>query len=431
MGAAAGDYDNDGFVDLYITQFGNNRLFRNQGNGTFRDVTSEAGADDDRWSVSASFFDYNADGFLDLFIGNYTDFTLASHTPCFGPGPVYCHPLNYGAEPDKLLKNLGNGAFQDVSEESGITRSFGRALGVITADFNGDQRTDIYVACDGTVNQFWVNLGNDRFEDRALQAGCGLNASGMPEAGMGVDAADFDGDGDEDLFITHLMGESNTIYINDGLGNFEDQTPLRGLAAPSHSFTGFGAAWTDFNNDGNLDLITVNGAVSPIDTLAGDPFPYHQTNQLFQALGNGHYREEEGGEPFDRSEVSRGAVLGDLDNDGDEDVLIVNNNAPVRMLFNRSSLGNKWLGLRLLERNRDALGAKAGLLNSDGNITWRRVHTDGSYASSSDPRIVIPLTNQAPPFKIRVVWADGESEQFSLTESGVYTELTRGEGESP
>ncbi len=248
---------------------------------------------------------------------------------------------------------------------------------------------------------------------------------------MGVDAADFDGDGDEDLFITHLMGESNTIYINDGLGNFEDQTPLRGLAAPSHSFTGFGTAWTDFNNDGNLDLITVNGAVSPIDTLAGDPFPYHQTNQLFQALGNGHYREVDGGEPFDRSEVSRGAVLGDLDNDGDEDVLIINNNAPVRLLFNRSSLGNKWLGLRLLERNRDALGAKAGLLNSDGNITWRRVHTDGSYASSSDPRIVIPLTNQAPPFKIRVVWADGESEQFSLTESGVYTELTRGEGESP
>ena len=360
MGVAVGDIDNDGDVDLYVTRFGAGSLFRNNGDGTFEDITEVSGAGNPDWGVSASFTDFDGDGFLDLYIGNYCDYAVETNKACHQPELDYCNPITYPAAPDRLLRNRGDGTFDDVSEASGITKAFGRALGVIAADFNGDNWVDIYVANDGSVNQFWVNRGDGTFVDDALLAGNGLNEAGMPEAGMGVDAADVNGDGHQDLFVTHLMGETNTIYINKGEGIFEDQTPRLGLGGPSHPFTGFGAAFTDYDNDGDPDLFVVNGSVTRLENATDPSYPFDQPNQLY-ANESGSFSDvtATAGAIFFKSEVSRGAAFGDLDNDGDEDAVIFNNSGPLRILANRYGQRNSWIGLRLIgEHGRDAIGAR-------------------------------------------------------------------------
>jgi hypothetical protein len=438
MGVAAGDYDNDGRVDLYVTNYGSNELWRNRGDGTFEAVTAAAGVDDPRWSVSAAWLDYDRDGWLDLYVGNYVRHQISGDRRVCRLAKRerdYCGPVKGAGDPDSLFRNRGDGTFEDVSEASGIRGAYGGALGVIGADFDGDGWLDIYVANDGVANQLWINQQDGTFKNEALLAGVAVNRDGMAEASMGVDAADFDGDGDEDLFMTHLRQETNTLYINDGSGWFEDRTMDMGLANPSFPYTGFGTAWIDYDNDGWLDLLMVNGAVKKIDALVArdDPHPLHQINQLFRNEGDGRYREVTGeaGPAFEVSLVSRGAAFGDLDNDGDADVVIANNAGPARLLENRVGQSSRWLGVRLLTASakRDAYGARV-VLEGERPL-WRRLRADGSYGSSNDARVLFGLGDEAPAaLSVRVLWPDGSEERWSGLTPDRYHQLRQGSGAS-
>nr|MBS0020343.1 CRTAC1 family protein [Gammaproteobacteria bacterium] len=436
MGAAAGDIDNDGFVDLYVTNFGANRVWHNEGNCTFKDWTVRAGVGDPRWSVSAAFFDYDRDGWLDLFVGNYVDFSLAKHRPCYAPTSAqdYCSPQIYEPLQNRLYRNRGDGTFEDVSVQAGISRESGGALGVVTADLNGDGWSDIYVANDGRPNQLWVNQRDGTFEDDALLAGAAVNRDGAAEGSMGVDAADFDGDGDEDLFMTHISDETNTVYVNDGQGWFQDQSAQTGLGAPSQGYTAFGTAWIDYDNDGWLDLFVANGEVKIIPALAraGDPYPLHQPNQLLRNLGNGRFVDvtAQAGEAFELSEVSRGAAFGDIDNDGDVDIVVTNNNGPSRLMLNNVGNQSHWLGLRLLtSAGRDAAGARVAVYRPSQPPLWRRTRTDGSYASANDPRVLVGLGNDTEVASVQIHWPSGRIEQWQGLPVDRYSNLREGEGQ--
>jgi len=439
MGAAAADYDNDGWTDLYVLNYGPNQLLHNNGDGTFSDVTAKAGAGDSRWSVSASFADIDADGWLDLFVANYVDFNFANHRQCFTQtsAPSYCGPSVYAPQPDRLLRNLGNGRFDDVTVTAGLSQEYGSGLGVVAADFNGDGHVDIYVANDGKPNQLWINLGDGRFRNDAVIAGAAVNMDGVAEAGMGVDAADIDGDGDLDLILTHLARETNTVYVNDGKGWFEDRSIVTGLGAPSVADTGFGTAWFDYDNDGLLDLLAVNGAVDVIENQlrAGEAYPLRQKNKLYRNAGGASLRFEDvsaqGGAALALSEVSRGAAFGDIDNDGDTDVVIVNNGGPARLLRNEVGNRNAWLGLRLVDAHgRDALGARVRVETADGRVLWRWARSDGSYASANDPRVLVGLGDARGVRSVTVRWPTGEGERWRDVASGRYTVLRQGTGEA-
>jgi hypothetical protein len=433
MGVAVADYDNDGWLDLYLTNFDANQLLHNEGNGTFVEVAREADVAVDVWSVSASFFDYDRDGWLDLYVANYVDFNFDTHKPCFTSSSArdYCGPRSYNPLPDRLFRNRGDGTFEDASGVSGTAREFGGALGVTTADFNVDGWLDLYVANDQLPNQLWINQTNGRFVNEAVLAGVAVNMDGAPEASMGVDVADFDGDGDEDIFITHLRRQTNTIYVNEGQGWFSDKTLASGLAAPSFAYTSFGTAWFDYDNDGLLDLLIANGAVQTIESqaLANDPYPLHQINQLFRNTGGGRFEDvtAAAGRVFALSEVSRGAAFGDVDNDGDTDVVISNNNGPLRLL--RNDLGNRrgWIGVSLYEPalQRHGVGARVAVRLSDGQTLWRRARTDGSYASSNDPRILLGLGDRKV-LDVRVEWTDGTVEVWKDLAEREYNTLTKG-----
>ena len=436
MGVATGDFNNDGCIDLYLTNLGPNQLFRNNCDGTFTDVSKISRTDDPSWSVSASFLDYDRDGWLDLFVGNYLDWRLASSMPCFSPSgrPDYCSPNVFQPQPSRLFHNNRDGTFTDVTASSGIARDFGPALGVSTADFNGDGWIDLYVANDGQPNQLWINQHDGTFKNTGLLSGTALSAHGKPKAGMGVDAGDFDNDGDEDLFVTNLTGEGHDLYVNDGSGLFEDQSARSGLGPASRPYTGFGAAWFDIDNDGWLDMLIVNGAVQTIEALrrVNDPFPLHQRKLLLRNLGNGRFEDvsARGGGAFALSEVGRGAAFGDIDNDGGVDVLVANNNGKPRLLMNNIGRRSHWIGLRLVGRQspRDMLGARVGIVREDGSVLWRRARSDGSYASANDPRVVVGLGTSARAARIRVRWPDGTTEEWSAPAIDRYTTLREGEG---
>ena len=440
MGVASGDVDGDGLADLYVTQFGSNRLLRNRGDGSFEDVTAKSGTDDARWSVAAAFLDFDRDGHLDLFVGNYVDYRLATHRNCSTSSGArdYCGPRAYPPVTDSLFRNRGDGTFEDVSKKSGILTAFGAALGVTVADFNGDAWPDLYVANDGAPNQLWLNQRDGTFLDEALLAGCAVNDQGQPEASMGVVAGDLNGDGFADLFMTHLRRETNTFYAGDGTGLFEDATRDSGLGAPSFAYTGFGTALFDFDNDGWLDLFVANGAVRLIEAQLrdGEVYPLLEPNQLFRNLGAGRFEEVEGaGAALAIPEVSRGVAAGDLDNDGDTDLVVVNNAGPVRVLVNEVGQSADWVGIRAVEKEggRDALGAEVSLLRGDDPALTRMVGTDGSYASAGDPRTLFGLRGSTPVSAVRVRWPDGTVEEWpaSASPSGRYTTLVRGTGRSP
>lgn len=437
MGVATGDYDNDGFIDLYVTRLGSNQLLHNQGDGTFRGVTAAAGADDRRWSVSATFLDYDRDGWLDLFIGNYVDFSLASNKQCRAAtgSADYCGPLSYASQTDRLLRNRGDGTFEEITRRAGMQDDYGGALGVVAADLNLDGWMDIYVANDGVANQMWINRGDGTFSNEAVFSGSALNQEGHPEAGMGVDAGDFDNDGDEDLFLAHLSKETNTLYRNSGQGQFQDATLQAGLANASWETTGFGTAFFDFDNDGWLDILVLNGAVKILEGLASqsDPYPLHQANQLFRNLGDGRFEEatSEAGAAFELSEVSRGVAFGDLDNDGDTDVLLANNNGPARVLENRVASNHHWLGLKLSGvGGRDMLGAWIEVVRNSEPSLWRRVTTGGSYASARDARVLVGLGQQAEVTGVQVRWPSGLQERFVIDGVDRYVVLQEGRGEA-
>ena len=436
MGATAGDFDNDGWVDLYVTAYGDNRLWHNNGDGTFRDVTAATGSNDPRWSTSAVAFDYDADGWLDLFVANYVDYSIKRNPSCFAKSSRrdYCGPAAFKPQGDSLFHNRGDGTFENVTGNALGHYPAGASLGVVAADFNGDRRIDLYVANDGMANQLWLNQGNGRFIEDALMAGAAVNREGRAQASMGVDAADVDNDGDEDLFMTHLMGETNTLYINDGSGLFEDRTSEFGLAVSSTPYTAFGTAWIDYDNDSWLDLVVLNGAVTVIESQAkaGNRFPLNQPNLLFHNRGGRGFDNTTlaGGAALALSEVSRGAAVGDLDNDGDTDVVVFNNNGQLRVL--RNDVGNHqfWLGLRLLDISgrRDALGARVAVLRRGQPPLWRRVRNDGSYCSANDPRVLVGLGSNKAIEGVLVQWPNGRRERWKAPAIGRYTTLKQGTG---
>ena len=436
MGATVGDYDNDGAPDVYVTSYGPNRLYRNNGDGTFRDVTLAAGQGlgDSRWSTSASFTDYDADGDLDLFVANYVDFTIPGAKVCHDPTGVrdYCGPLQFKPVPDRLFRNNGNGTFADVTESARINTADGSGLGIVGADFNGDGRSDFYVANDGMANQLWLNRGDGTFVDEAVLAGVAFNGDGGAEGSMGLAVGDPDNDGDLDIFVTNIARETHAFYRNLGRGQFDDARVQSGLGHPTASSTGFGTDWFDYDNDGWLDLFIANGAVTKMESLRHDPFPFRQPNQLFRNTGGGQFTEvtARSGPGLALSEVSRGAAFGDVDNDGDVDVLITNNDGPVRLMLNEPARQRDWLQVRLqgVTDNRQGLGARVGLRRPDGTTVWRRAHTDGSYLSSSDPRVHFGLQTGHGFDRIAVEWPRGLREEWNIGGSNRIVTLTQGTG---
>ncbi len=445
MGTAVGDIDNDGDLDLYVTAYGDNTLYRNDGKGRFADVTAAAGANDPRWSTSAAFVDYDRDGWLDLYVANYVDFTPAGNKPCFEAAGArdYCAPTAYRSIPDRLLRNRGDGTFEDASQRAGITQAFGNGLGVSVGDYDSDGWPDIYVANDATPNQLWMNRRDGTFEDMGLLSGTAYNAAGRPEGSMGIAAGDYDRDGDEDLVVSNLIGETFVLYENDGRGGFEDRRAAVGLASPTAMMTGFGADWFDADNNGWLELFIANGAVNLVPSLRGSPNPFRQRNQLFTTTpgigsrGTGTVNAGRAGSPSQPSaspatsvrlteltndagpgleflEVSRGAAFGDLDLDGRVDIVVTTNAAAPRVLRNVTAGAGHWLRLRLTqpELNRRALGASVRVDVPGQPPIVRRVRSGGSYLSSSDDRVYVGLGATARPVSVAVTWPDGTQQKF-------------------
>lgn len=429
MGVAVGDFNNDGFPDLYVTNFGRNILYRNNGNGTFTDVTKEAGVEDGPWSTSAAFVDYDRDGLLDLYVAHYLDFTVQGNKECSDATGQrdYCAPSAYKAVRHRLYRNLGNGRFQDVTQAAGIGSAIGPGLGVTCADFNGDGWPDIYVANDGAANLLWLNNGDGTFREAALLSGAAYSADGVARAGMGVTAGDFDGSGNESIFVTNLTREGATLYRNtsrntskngprDTIGNnrnsdFSDVTAQFGLYQPTLPFTGFGVEWFDYDNDGRPDLFIANGAVTIVEGLRGEPYPFHQRNLLLHNEGS-RFRDTsaEAGAPFALSEVGRGAAFGDIDNNGTVDIVVANNNGPIRLLLNGAEPRGHWLEVRLqgVKSNRDGIGAKVTVLRSGLPPLTKRAHTDGSYLSASDVRVHFGLGGaEARQVSVFAEWPGG------------------------
>ena len=431
MGVAVGDINNDGLPDLYLSNLGANQMYLNKGGGKFTDVTKESGTDDPRWSTSASFFDYDRDGWLDLMVVNYADFTTANSPNCFASNTArdYCTPRVFRAPGNRLFHNKGNGVFEDVTVPAGVSKEFGHGLGIVTADFNNDGWIDIYVANDGDQNQLWANQKNSTFVNDALLAGAAVNRNGQTEAGMGVDVGDFDGNGTDDIFVTHLMDEINALFVNLGQAVFEDRTREAGLGMPGRRFTGFGTFFFDYDNDGWLDLFVANGSVQLVPELVRqkNPFPLGQPNQLFRNTGKGSFVEIMDQAELQLLEVSRGATVGDVDNDGDADVLVTNNNGPASLLLNQVGNQNHWLGLRLVGKSgRDMLGALVEVVVTENSVLRRRVRTDGSYLSGNDPRVLVGIGQSLKVKAVRVRWPGGTVEEWKDVAVDQYTTLKEG-----
>ena len=441
MGIATADVDNDGDTDVFVANYGANQLWLNLGNGTFEDVTASSGLTGDLWSISASFADVDGDGLLDLYVANYLDFAIERHQPCqLNSGQAsYCAPGSYEAAPDRLYRNLGSGRFVDVTDAAGIGDMRRPAMGVVTADFNGDGRPDFYVANDADENALWLNQGGGRFVDGAPLAGVAVNGHGIPEASMGLVADDLDGDGASDIFVTHDVKESNTLYLHvtgsvqapalgedsrsaAATGWFEDRTAAAGLAAGSMATTGFGVGAFDADHDGDLDMVVVNGAVQMVERQRrqGIVPPLRQRNQLWLNDGGGRFRLAGGGPAFALEATSRGAAFGDLDNDGDVDIVVANNHGAAHLYRNDTPTG-AWLGIDL-GASAHAVGAVVALVGKPGHRRW---NTDGSYASASDPRIVFGLGDDQRPQHVLVRWRDGLEQRIGPLAPNRYHRLRR------
>lgn len=425
MGCACGDFDFDGDVDLYVTNHGPNVLYRNNGDGTFTDVTKACGVGDAGWGTSAGFFDADGDGDLDLFVVNYVAWQAETEIHCNRSTGErdYCNPENYNAPArDTFYRNNGDGTFTDATRSAGFDAAFGNGLGVAFADFNDDDRVDVYVANDGNPNQLWMNLGNNRFQNDALIAGCAVNSRGAAEAGMGVVAIDADADGDLDLFMTHLRNESNTFYVNHR-GNFDDRTAQLGLASPSIQYTGFGVGLADFDHDGRIDLYVANGKVTldGVADPAGMPDPYVEPNQLMRGTAGGAFEEVNpiGGTAAPLIGTSRAAAFGDIDGDGDIDIAVVESNGPIRLLRNIAAKeGRHSIRFRVLdEKGLTALNARLVIKAGDQTFT-RYVNPSYGYCASHDPIVHVGIGPAKVVDSVAIRWPDGTGQSFGPHAAG-------------
>lgn len=437
MGVAVGDYDNDGFPDLYVTGYGRSILLHNNGNGTFTDVTRQAGVGNEgNWATSAAFVDYDRDGKLDLVVTNYVNFTIQTNQHCVSLSglPDYCGPTSYKPVAACLYHNLGRGRFKDVSRASKLGSVRGAGLGVVCADLDGDGWPDIFIANDQTRNTLWINQHDGTFKEMAELAGCAYGALGYPQANMGLAVGDSDNRGRDDVLITHLATEGAILLRNDGRANFRDASAESGLRDLTIRKTGFGTDWFDYDNDGLLDLFIANGAVAVEDKQRGEPWPFQQTDQLFHNEGPGKSFAETtaaGGPDLLVPGVGRGVAFGDLNNDGRMDIVVTDNNGPARLLLNQADRRSHWLEVRLegVKSNRMGLGAKVGIVRKGQNPVWRRCHTDGSYCSAGDSRVHFGLGADPGLEAVLVQWPDGMQERWANIPSDRRITLREGTGQ--
>ncbi len=420
QGVAVGDYDGDGFPDIYVTQYGRSILYRNNGDGTFSDVTEKAGVAAPGWASSAAWFDYDNDGRLDLFVCQFVEFNKSRNKDCHvGPGGQagYCIPRVYRPMSSWLFHNNGDGTFTDVSKSSGIANSLGKAWGAVVTDLNNDGRMDLFVANDTTANFLFMNRGGGRFEEIGTQAGVAYSSEGRPRSGMGTDSADFDQDGWMDLFVANIDHEMYSIYHNNKDETFDDMAMATGIGAATRLMSGWGLKFFDYDNDGNVDLLLANGnpddlieTLHPGVTYREPPILFHNTGRGFQNVS------AQSGPVFSTPISARGLALGDFDNDGAVDVLISINDAAPLLLRNNAARTNHWLGVRLVGKkcNRDAVGARVTWQAGDLRRSVMKVG-GGSYLSAHDPRLVLGLGPRTKLDWLEVRWPQpsGRMERFA------------------
>jgi hypothetical protein len=416
MGACAGDYDNDGLTDLYITNDGPNTLYRNAGNGSFTDVTARAGVGSPLWSTSCAFADFDRDGRLDLFVTSYVQ--GANENPfCGRTGAgklrMYCHPLNFRPSPNVLYRNGGDGTFTDVSVSAGIAPFTGNGLGVAVADYDDDMWPDVFVANDGVPNFLFHNEGQGRFTEGALVAGVSVASDGKARAGMGTAFGDVDGDGRLDLVVTNHETEMHSLFRNAGGGVFTDATASSGIGPATLKYVGFGVVFADHDNDGDLDVAIVNGHVLDNIAIFRSGAKHAQPRLLLENVGTGRFRNAspQSGLAFAEERVGRAVASGDVDNDGDLDLLITNNGQRAQLLLNDGGSRRNALLLRLVgtDSNRNAIGARLRLTSSAGTQV-RELSSGSSYLGQNDPRVHVGLGAAAIVDRLEIRWPSGRTE---------------------
>ncbi|MDQ2842467.1 MAG: CRTAC1 family protein [Acidobacteriota bacterium] len=416
MGAATGDYDNDGFVDLYVTGVNHNQLFHNNGNGTFTDVTAKAGVSGTvpgigkAWAVTAGWFDYNNDGLLDLLVVNYLHYDLKTAPPCsVDKLPTYCSPSDFEGTPNILYRNNGDGTFTDVSASSHIGQIRGKGMGVAFADYDGDGYTDVFISNDTFPNLLLHNNGDGTFTDRATEAGVAYNEMGKTVAGMGADFRDLNNDGVPDIFHTAMFGDSFPLYENAGKGQFNDVTSSSGLTAATDGLTAWGAGAFDFDNDGQKDLFTADAEILD-NSLEVEHRPYRLPDKVFRNAGNLKFEDvsSTAGAGFAVPAAHRGVAFGDLNNDGNVDVVVMVLNGSPEILMNRTKSDHHWILLHLIgvKDNHDGLGTKVKITTAHGS-QYNQATTAMSYNSASDKRVHFGLGEDTVIERIELSWPTG------------------------
>jgi hypothetical protein len=416
MGAAVGDYDNDGYDDLYVTNYGANTLYRNNGDGTFADVTARAGVAAGGWSASAGFVDYDNDGQLDLFVTRYLDWSFEKNRYCGEKKPgyrAYCHPDNFEPIPNVLFRNNGDGTFTDVSTKAGIASAPGKGLGVAFADYDDDGWVDAYVANDSFPCFLFRNSGKGTFSEEGLIAGVALNEDGKTFAGMGADFADYDNDGRPDVFVTDLSNERYRLFRHNGDGSFRDATHASGVGGATLAFSGWSTRFLDYDNDGWKDIFVAQGHVMDTIEKTSPNLRYLQPPLLLRNQ-SGRFVRVLAGEPFKKEWAGRGAAFGDLDNDGDVDAVLSNVGQPAVVLRNEGGNNNGWLGIRMVGRasNRDGIGARVTVVSASGLTQHATVTTAVGYLSASDSRLIVGLGVDATAKLVEIKWPSGKVQQF-------------------
>jgi hypothetical protein len=433
QGVAVGDYDGDGFPDIYVTQYGRSILYHNNGDGTFTDVTEKAGVAAPGWSASAVWFDYDNDGRLDLFVCRFVDFDKSKNLPCTSDNkPGYCVPHLYKPMASWLFHNNGDGTFTDVSRTSGIGNCLGKAWGVVATDINNDGRMDLFVGNDTVANFLFVNRGQGKFEEIGQQAGIAYSDSGRPRSGMGVDSADFNEDGWMDLFVANIDHEAYSLYRNNRDETFDDIATPSGVATATKLMSGWGLKFFDYDNDGNLDLIIANGHPDDLIENIYDNVKYREPLLLFRNSGKGLKNVSmESGPLFSRPMSARGLAIGDFDNDGAVDVLISNNNEAPVLLRNNVGRQNHWLGVKLVGKraNIDAVGARVSY--QAGDIKRSRMKVGGgSYLSSHDPRMVLGIGQRTKLDWVEINWPQPSGLKQRFTDLPIDRYITIREGQA-